>query len=72
MALGPHGGLELLKSFHSDIQDGHHVSHLENLQTTSPPATAAILKIFIYQLMPWSIPRQQLFTFWIFPSESYP
>ena len=36
MALGPYGGLELLKSFHSDIQDGRHVGHLGNLQTTSP------------------------------------
>ena len=32
-----------LKSFCSNIQDGRHVSHLENLQTTSPPA---ILKVF--------------------------
>ena len=34
-ASGPHGDLELLKWFHSDIQDGHHGSHLESLQITS-------------------------------------
>ena len=28
---------ELLKSFRSDIQDSHNRSHLETLQTTSPP-----------------------------------
>ena len=39
----PHGDLELLKSFRSDIQDGRHVSHLENLQTTSP---LTFLKVF--------------------------
>ena len=31
-ASGWDGDLELLKWFHSDIQDGHHGSHLENLQ----------------------------------------
>ena len=36
-ALGPHGDVELLKSFRSDIQDGRSVSHFENLQTASPP-----------------------------------
>ena len=36
-ALGPHGDLELLKLFHSDIQDGCYGGHFENLQTTSPP-----------------------------------
>ena len=35
--LGQHEDLELLKWFHSDIQDGHHGSHLENLQITSAP-----------------------------------
>ena len=34
-ALGQHGYLELLKWFCSDIQDGHHGNHLENLQITS-------------------------------------
>ena len=34
-ASGQHGDLELLKWFHSDIQDGHHGSHLENLQIAS-------------------------------------
>ena len=34
-ALGQHGDLELLEWFRSDIQDGHHGSHLENLQITS-------------------------------------
>ena len=34
-AFGQHGDLELLKWFHSDIQDGHHGSHLENLPITS-------------------------------------
>ena len=29
------GDLELLKWFHSDIQDGHHGSHIENFQNTS-------------------------------------
>ena len=33
-ASGQHGDLELLKWFHSDIQDGH---HLETLQITSAP-----------------------------------
>ena len=37
MALGPYEGIELLKSFHSDIQDGRHVGHLGNLQMASPP-----------------------------------
>ena len=36
-ALGQNGDLELLKWFRSDIQDGHHGSHLENLQITSAP-----------------------------------
>ena len=36
-ASGQHGDLELRKSFSSNIQDGHHSSHLENLQTTSAP-----------------------------------
>ena len=35
-ALGPHGDLESLNSFRSNIQDGRHASHLENLYTTSP------------------------------------
>ena len=35
-ALWPHGDLELLNSFRSNIQDGRHASHLENLYTTSP------------------------------------
>ena len=34
-ALVQHGDLDLLKWFRSDIQDGHHGSHLENLQITS-------------------------------------
>ena len=34
-ALGQHGDLELLKWFRSDIQDGHHGSHLEKFQITS-------------------------------------
>ena len=34
---GQHGDLELLKWFHSGVQDGHHGSHLENLQMTSAP-----------------------------------
>ena len=41
--------LELLKSFRSDIQDRRRVSHLGNLQTTSPPA---ILKVFNCYLVP--------------------
>ena len=32
--IGRHGDLELLKWFRSDIQDGHHGSHLENLEIT--------------------------------------
>ena len=36
-ALGQHGDLELLEWFRSDIQVGHHGSHLENLQITSVP-----------------------------------
>ena len=36
-ASGRHGDLELLKWFHSDIQEGLHGSHLENLQITSAP-----------------------------------
>ena len=32
-----HRDSKLLKSFHSDIQDGRQDSHLEILQTTSPP-----------------------------------
>ena len=36
-ALGQHGDLELLKRFRSDIQDGHHGSHLETLQITFAP-----------------------------------
>ena len=32
-----HVDLELLKWFRSDIQNGHHGSHLENLQITSAP-----------------------------------
>ena len=32
-AFRSHGDLELLKSFHSNIQDSGHVGHLENLQT---------------------------------------
>ena len=36
-ASGQHGDLELLEWFCSDIQDGHHGSHLENLQITSAP-----------------------------------
>ena len=36
-ASGQHGDLELLKLFHSGIQDGHHGSCLENLQITSVP-----------------------------------
>ena len=34
---GQHGNLELLKWFRSNIQDGHHSSHLENLKITSVP-----------------------------------
>ena len=34
-ASGQHGDLELLKWFCSDVQDGYHGSHLENLQITS-------------------------------------
>ena len=37
LALEQHRDSEWLKSFRSDIQDGHHDSHLENLQTTSAP-----------------------------------
>ena len=33
--MGQHGDLVLLKLFHSDIQDGHHGSHPENLQISS-------------------------------------
>ena len=36
-ASGQHGDLELLKLFHSGIQDGHHGSRLESLQITSAP-----------------------------------
>ena len=36
-ALGQHGDLELLKWIGSDIQEGHHGSHFENLQII--PAT---------------------------------
>ena len=34
-ALEQHRDSELLKSFHSDIQDDHHDGHFENLQTAS-------------------------------------
>ena len=34
---GQQGDLELLKWFRSDIQDGHHGSHLELLQIISAP-----------------------------------
>ena len=34
---GQHGDSELLKWFRSDIQDGHHASHLETLQIISVP-----------------------------------
>ena len=36
-ASGQHGDLGLLEWFRSDIQDGHHGSHLDNLQITSAP-----------------------------------
>ena len=36
-ASGQHGDLEMLKQFSSDIQDGHHGIHLENLQIRSAP-----------------------------------
>ena len=36
-SLGQYGDLELLKWFPSDIQDGHHGSHLEILQITYAP-----------------------------------
>ena len=36
-ALGLHGDLELLKWFHSAVQDGHQGSHLESLHITSAP-----------------------------------
>ena len=57
--IGPHGELEWLKSFCSDIQDGHHVSHLENLQTTS----SAILKVFNFYLLPNS-KSDGVYTWW--------
>ena len=41
--------LRLLKSFCSYIQNRSHVSHLENFQTTPPPA---ILKVFSCYLLP--------------------
>ena len=34
---GADGDLELLKWFPSDVQDGYHGSHLENLQIISAP-----------------------------------
>ena len=34
-ASGQYGDFELLKWFRSDIQNGHHGSHLENLQIIS-------------------------------------
>ena len=34
-ASAQHRDLELLKWFRSDTQDGHHGSHIENLQITS-------------------------------------
>ena len=36
-ASGQHGDLELLKCFLSNIQDGHHGSHLEILPITFAP-----------------------------------
>ena len=36
-ASGQHGDLELLKHFHSDINEGRYGNHLENLQITSAP-----------------------------------
>ena len=36
-ASGQHGDLELLERLCSDIQDGHHGSHLESHQITSAP-----------------------------------
>ena len=36
-ALWQFGDSELLKLFRSDIQDGRHGSHIEILQSTSPP-----------------------------------
>ena len=38
-ALGRQGDSELLKSYGSDIQNGGHGGHLENLQKTSAPNT---------------------------------
>ena len=35
-AFGGHGDSELLKSFCSDIEDGHHSGHIEIVQTISP------------------------------------
>ena len=34
--------LDLLESFHLDIQDGHHGSHFEILQMTSPEPYAGL------------------------------
>ena len=45
--MGPHGGLELLKSVHFDIQDGCHVSHFENLQSTSPWANLKVFSCYL-------------------------
>ena len=40
-----HGYLELLKCFRSDIQDGQHGSHLENLQIKPAPECLIELKL---------------------------
>ena len=34
-ASAQHGDIELLEWYRSDTQDGHHGSHIENLQITS-------------------------------------
>ena len=44
-ASGQHGDLEFLKWVRSDIQGGHHGSHLENLQITSRTVSLIELKL---------------------------
>ena len=46
-ASGLHGNLELLKWFRSDIQIGHHGSHLENLQITSAAERLSLIELIL-------------------------
>ena len=63
-----HRDSKLLKSFCSDIQDGHQGGHLEILQTTSPPKPYVRLS---WDLMGGISVRQKLKTAIIFPFQ-YP